>query len=261
MNAAGPSGERFAAITLVACISLMVLVILQGILSWAWWILLAVAGGLLLAFLVFLGIVSLGIHREETAYTLPDSLTGLNSRLARRRPLIMPGDPIHGIHGVQATSNNVVEIPGIFQRLPAALALWATRLAVLLAGRHHPDLSEEWLTHLGGETGHDTPTWRKIGTAAGFVIAAIRLRLQDAADVMWIPADAVLRSRTLSNLLVFVPVFALMEIIFRHGGLYGLATNADNIIAFGLMLFGVIHGGRRWRHVKPPKAKPRRAKK
>jgi hypothetical protein len=67
-----------------------------------------------------------------------------------------------------------------------------------------------------------------------------------------------LKSRWLSGIFVFAPSLAVVLFVFRRGGLYGLATDAESIIAIGGLLYGLVRLGRRWRGVKPPEHKPRR---
>ena len=113
---------------------------------------------------------------------------------------------------------------------------------------------------LGGTSGHDKPSWRKVWLAVTFVGAAIRLRLQDATDVLWIPADAVLGSRALSNLFVWGPVAVVLFAIVRHDGRFGLVADDQDPIALGAFLYGVIKAGRWWRQIKLPEPKPRRTR-
>ena len=77
-----------------------------------------------------------------------------------------------------------------------------TDLAALLAGRKRPALRAEWRAHLAGESGHDLVTWQKVREALGFVASAVRCRCSDAAEAA---VDAVLKSRTLSNLFTLMP--------------------------------------------------------
>jgi hypothetical protein len=119
-------------------------------------------------------------------------------------------------------------------------------LAAVLAGRKRPALREEWREHLSG-----LPAWRKVGAALGFVVAAVRYRLRDAADVAWIPADAVLRSRLLSNLMVGTPMVTAMAILFRHDGIDGVIASWESIAGIGGSLYALIRVGRWWRGVKP----------
>ena len=135
-----------------------------------------------------------------------------------------------------------------------------TALAVLLAGRKRSALADEWSAHLAGDSGHDPVTWRKIREALGFVASAVQYRLADAADLTWRPADAVLGSRTLSNLFVWGPVIAVLVAIVHRDGRFGLIADIQDPAALWVFLYGVIKTGRWWRGAKPPEPKARRAK-
>ena len=135
-----------------------------------------------------------------------------------------------------------------------------TGFAVFLAGQNRPALRDEWRSHLAGEADGELPAGLKLAAALGFVIAAIRYRVQDAADHMWVPVDAVLRSRKLSNLVVLIPTVTAAAILFRHYGFYELLHSVEDVFAIGTMLYGLIDVGRRYRDVKPPEPKARRAK-
>ena len=56
----------------------------------------------------------------------------------------------------------------------------------------------------------------------------MRYQAQDAAGLARRPADAVLRSRTKSNLFVWLAVLGI--VLAHHDGWYGLAANAQNLI-------------------------------
>jgi hypothetical protein len=135
-----------------------------------------------------------------------------------------------------------------------------TGLAVLLAGRKRPALRAEWRAHLAGESGHDRVTWQKVKEALGFVASAIRCRCSDAAEAAWTPVDAVLKSRTLSNLFTLMPTALAALALFRHGGTVGLLGSAESISAIYLTLYALVLAGRKYRDVKPPEPKARRAK-
>ena len=100
----------------------------------------------------------------------------------------------------------------------------------------------------------------KVRQALGFVASAIQFRLADAADLAWRPADAVLGSRTLSNLFVWGPVIVTLFAIVHHDGRFGLVADVQDPVALGAFLYGVIRTGRWWRGVKPPEPKARRAR-
>lgn len=137
---------------------------------------------------------------------------------------------------------------------------WLTRTAVFLAGPKHRSLRHEWQSHLLGESGHGLARRDQIRAVRGFLRAAVRLRLQDTLDLAWRPADAVLRSRTLSNLFVLIPTWVAALWILRHEGALGVLTSAEGISAIGGGLYGLVRVGRWWRDVKPPEPKARRVK-
>lgn len=152
---------------------------------------------------------------------------------------------------------------------PAAKRPWYARVspqrlagfAVLLAGRKRADIAEEWCTHLSGETGSGLPEGRQPQEAAGFVLAALRYRLHDAADLAWWPVDTVLGSRELSNLVVLLATLGMTVVFLRSGGFYNLCVNFQNVAAGWVAAYGSIRLGRRWRGVKLPKHKPKRRRK
>lgn len=117
-------------------------------------------------------------------------------------------------------------------------------------------VSVEWQGHLLGSLTQR----QEISAARSFVLAAVRYRLQDAADQAWRPVDAVLRSRALSNLFVWGPVIVVLAAIYRHDGRFGLVADIQDPVALGVFLYGVIRTGRWWRGVKPPEPEARRAK-
>jgi hypothetical protein len=108
------------------------------------------------------------------------------------------------------------------------------------------------------ESGHDPADWQKAAEAFGFIVTAVKLRSSDAANAAWVPIEAILRSRTLSNLFVFLPTGAAAYLVLRHEGTLGLVKAAESIFAIGVVLYGLIHTGRWWRNVKPPQPKARR---
>ena len=150
-------------------------------------------------------------------------------------------------------------LEGLGRRLASASAWRITDLAAMIAGRKRLAMREEWPAQLTGEPGHELPARRKVAAAIGFVIAAIRYRHQDAADLAWIPADAVLKSRLLSSLVVGVPTVTAAARLFRHGGIDGVIASWESIAAIGGSLYTLIRVGRWWRGVKPPDPKVRRA--
>jgi hypothetical protein len=135
-----------------------------------------------------------------------------------------------------------------------------TSLALFIAGRERSVLGSEWRSHLSGETGSGLSADRQVREAAGFVLAAIRYRIQDTADFAWRPVDAVLASRKLSNLVVLFATLLVVMIYVHHGGLYELADDLEGVAVVWGAAFGLIHVGRQWRDVKPPERKARNKK-
>jgi hypothetical protein len=135
-----------------------------------------------------------------------------------------------------------------------------TSVAVVLAGQKRSMVGEEWRGHLLGEQASGLTQREQTRAARGFVLAAVRYRVQDAAALAWRPADAVLGSRTLSNLFVWGPVTVVLMVIVRHDGRFGLVADIQDPAALGAFLYGVIRTGRWWRGVKPPEPKARRAR-
>jgi hypothetical protein len=135
-------------------------------------------------------------------------------------------------------------------------------LAVLLAGRRRSALRAEWRAHLMGDRDHDSVTWGNVRQALGLTAAASRFRLADAATLAWRPADALLRSRALSNLFVCIPVIVTVVVIVRHDSPFGLGlvNNIEGSAALGASLYGVIRIGRWWRAITLPRPKARRGR-
>jgi hypothetical protein len=99
-----------------------------------------------------------------------------------------------------------------------------------------------------------------LASVAEFSRRGMKLRLYQGMDLAWRPADAVLCSRTLSNLFVGGPVIVTLFAIVRHDGRFGLVADIQDSAALGGFLYGVIRTGRWWRGVKPPEPKARRVR-
>ena len=143
--------------------------------------------------------------------------------------------------------------------LPRA-SLLCFRIAVLLVGQKRWEVREEWRSHVTGWAGGGLSRQEHVGAPCGFLWAAVRYRFEDAADLAWRPVDAVLGSRTLSNLFVWGPVVATLVAIVHHDGRFGLVADDQDPVALGAFLYVVIKTGRWWRQIKLPEPKPRRAK-
>jgi hypothetical protein len=147
------------------------------------------------------------------------------------------------------------------RRVQRWAALWAqgiTGLAVLLAGRKRASVRDEWRSHLAGLTGRGLPPKARIGAALGFIVAAVSYRLEDAANVGWNLADAVLKSRKASNVVVVGPTGLAALMVIHSDGIVKTLASFGGIAAIGGLLYALIRVGRWYRNVKPPEPKARR---
>ncbi|MEU5976356.1 hypothetical protein [Streptomyces sp. NPDC047315] len=97
--------------------------------------------------------------------------------------------------------------------------------AAVLAGRHR-DMRQVWLADLAGDPENDfilTP-WQRRRMAAGFVVAAVRMRAHDLLGWVWAPVDWVLLTDRRRNAAITVIVGAQAVYIVGDGGLEGLVT-------------------------------------
>lgn len=101
----------------------------------------------------------------------------------------------------------------------------------------------------------ELPPREAVIKTAGMVMAALRLRASDAARACWWPADRVLASRALSNILVAAPTLGATWALFQHGGGIGVIENTEAVAVIGGAVRGLVTLGRRWRDVAPPEWK------
>ena len=129
-----------------------------------------------------------------------------------------------------------------------------TRMAGALAGHRHAHLRKAWDgDQYDPDTGEPLPTSRRLRLARGNVLAALRCRLDDAADQAWRPVDALLSSWHGSNLATFLPVTVTAGVILSYGGFYGVITNAENLGVIAAAPYAAIKGLRKYRQISTPK--------
>jgi hypothetical protein len=109
---------------------------------------------------------------------------------------------------------------------PHAPARRATSVAARIAGRRRAYLHREWSAMLVGlpEEGYAPSPREQVRLAAGFVLAALRLRLLDLARPCWRPIDWVLRKETRTQAFIAVLVGAQAVYIVGNGGIAALMT-------------------------------------
>ena len=135
-----------------------------------------------------------------------------------------------------------------------------TGLARVLAGCRYAHLPEAWDgDQYDPDTGEPLPTSRRLRLARGNVLAALRCRLDDAADQAWRPVDALLSSWHGSNLATLVPVTVTVGLVLTRDGFYGLIVNADNLGIVVAAPYAAIKGLRRYRQITTPKRPEKKA--
>ncbi|MFE0179093.1 hypothetical protein ACFWZ2_42990 [Streptomyces sp. NPDC059002] len=107
-----------------------------------------------------------------------------------------------------------------------AAASSALNLAAVIAGSSRAHLREEWASLLAGdpENGVTLSPERQRRYAAGFVFAAIRMRIGDMAVPLWVPVDWLLASDSRVNAALTCGVGSLAIYIQWQDGLHMLLT-------------------------------------
>jgi len=144
------------------------------------------------------------------------------------------GDAIQAIAGACAV---VVVVFGTFRMInslirnddepaPSEPGAWLTAVAIRLVGARRRHLLQEWQAHLAGapeEAVVLTPGQRR-GYAAGFVLAALRMRLHDLCGPLWRPVDWLLSTDSRTNTFVTAVVGGQAIYIVGNGGIPALMT-------------------------------------
>jgi hypothetical protein len=117
-------------------------------------------------------------------------------------------------------------IAWIRRRFVERLTDGLTELAVAVAGQRGARLRDTWMAHLCGapEEGLVLSRGQRVRYAAGFVIAALRMRCRAFTDPLWRPVDWFLASESRTRALTSLVVGAQVIYIQKHDGLYGLLT-------------------------------------
>jgi hypothetical protein len=130
----------------------------------------------------------------------------------------------------------------------------ASSLAGWLAGSKHADYRLAWAADLCGDPQRGGLTSReRLRHAAGFVIAAARMRMRGVTDSVWRPADTLLASWHGSRLAMCLPVTIVLGLVMSHEGFYGLVGNADNLGVIAAFPYAAIKALRKYRQIDPPK--------
>ncbi|MFJ5027136.1 hypothetical protein ACIQB5_03375 [Streptomyces sp. NPDC088560] len=102
-----------------------------------------------------------------------------------------------------------------------------TSLAVAVAGERGGRLRDTWMADLAGapEEGLTMGRWQQVGHAAGFVIAAVRMRGRAVSAPLWRPVDWLLVSESRTRTVTTLAVGAQVVYIQKQDGLHGLLTD------------------------------------
>ncbi|MFJ2966249.1 hypothetical protein ACIPIC_28575 [Streptomyces collinus] len=150
---------------------------------------------------------------------------------------------------------------GMRLRERGASARGAVGLAARIAGRERSHLRGEWTALLAGapEEGLTFSSGRQLLLAAGFLLAALRMRSQDLARPMWRPIDWILRTESRTNGFITTVVGAQAIYIVDGDGLSALFTEVwEPCGAAGAALYVLTRWLRRVRGIElaPPQRGP-----
>ncbi|MES9524997.1 hypothetical protein [Streptomyces capoamus] len=142
---------------------------------------------------------------------------------------------------------------------PGGAARAATGIAVRIAGRRRQHLHMEWAAMLSGspEEGITFSPGRQLVLALGFLLAASRMRVRDAARPAWRPVDWLLRAPSRTNAFITAVVGAQLIYIVGDHGLPALVAEVwEPCGAAGASLFVLARWLRRVRGIElaPPEA-------
>lgn len=124
--------------------------------------------------------------------------------------------------------------------------------AAVLAG-HHRGMRQVWLADLVGDpdSGLVLTSWQRRRMAAGFVVAALRLRAHDLLGHLWRPVDWALATDQRRNGFITATVGAQAVYIVRDGGLPALISEVWEPCGIaGAALYVLSHWLRRVRGIE-----------
>ncbi|MEU8028814.1 hypothetical protein AB0C13_09230 [Streptomyces sp. NPDC049099] len=136
---------------------------------------------------------------------------------------------------------------------PTPFAEWTTALASRLAGSGRAHLHDDWSAVLAGDPEGGValrPNQQRM-LAAGFVLAACRLRVRDNVRPLWRPVDWLLRVPSRTNAFITAVVGGQAVFIVGDDGLAALLTDVwEPCGVAGASLFGLARWLRRVRGVE-----------
>lgn len=135
----------------------------------------------------------------------------------------------------------------------ASLPESLTDTAARIAGGRRAYLRESWHADLAGvpEQDYVLSGAQRGRMAAGFLLAAVRMRLRDVAAPLWRPVEWVLATETRTNSVITASVGALVIYFCKSEGAHALITERwKPCAAFGAGLYGLARWLRRLRGIE-----------
>ncbi|MFJ8153986.1 hypothetical protein [Streptomyces sp. NPDC094468] len=128
--------------------------------------------------------------------------------------------------GVAVETTASLEATGMVSPRRRSTARRTTAWAARLAGEERGHLDRDWAAVLAGapEDGTTHTARRQMILAAGFILAALRMRGRDLARPVWRPVDWLLRVQSRTNAFITAVVGAQAIYIVDDGGLTALVT-------------------------------------
>jgi hypothetical protein len=95
----------------------------------------------------------------------------------------------------------------------------------------------------------------RVRGTAELVVAVVQQRRHAVVRRSWWLIDKFLRSRRASALAVIMPTALAVAMTICRQGVYGLVTNAENLIAIGGLPYLAIRAGRHYRGIGQPRGR------
>jgi hypothetical protein len=129
----------------------------------------------------------------------------------------------------------------------------ALGVAAMIAGRRRSHLRDEWAAVIAGDPASGLVLTRaeRRRLAAGFVFAAVRMRVKDLATPLWLPVDWLLATEPRTRTFIALAVGGQAIYIVGDGGLAALFTEIwEPCGAFGGALYALSRWLRRVRGIE-----------
>jgi hypothetical protein len=129
-------------------------------------------------------------------------------------------------------------------------------VAARLAGRRHASNADSWRADLyrDPEDGPALPARTVIRHAAGFIVAALKLRLRDVGRILATPLDWMVTTDVRLHAAIVTPVVCTMISLFHAGGFARLWGELEQVGVVAGFATALSYGWRRLRRIEPKRA-------